>query len=166
MICALACGGADRPDKVTFPTGPTEPRGVDPGSRSEKSLYDRMGGIDAIRLVVDDFVANMAADPRLSGFFLETDIGTLKRQLVNQICSATGGGCPYSGRGISEVHAGMAITNAQFNAMIEDLRKSLDRHEVPAREQTELLRLLSAPSPADRRSFAPPRRGRSRSRGS
>ena len=63
-----------------------------------KSLYERLGGIDAIRAVVDDFVGNVAADKRINKFFANTDIVRLKRNLVNQICQGTGGPCVYTGR--------------------------------------------------------------------
>ena len=65
-----------------------------------KSLYERLGGIDAIRAVVDDFVGNVAADRRINKFFANTDIPRLKRNLVDQICQSTGGPCTYGGRGM------------------------------------------------------------------
>src|SRR5690349_10128113 len=57
----------------------------------QKSLYERLGGMDAIRAVVDDFVGNVAADKRINKFFANTDITRLKTNLVNQICQGTGG---------------------------------------------------------------------------
>ncbi len=64
----------------------------------QKSLYDRLGGKDAITAVVDDFVGNVAADKRINGFFAKADIPRLKHNLVDQICSATGGPCTYTGK--------------------------------------------------------------------
>ncbi len=82
-----------------------------------KSLYERLGGIDAIRAVVDDFVANVAADKRINTFFAATDIARLKRNLVSQICQGTGGPCVYTGRSMKEVHAGMGVRTRHFNAL-------------------------------------------------
>ena len=55
----------------------------------QKSLYDRLGGKDAIVAVVDDFVGNVAADNRINRYFAKTDIPRLKRNLVDQICAGT-----------------------------------------------------------------------------
>jgi hemoglobin len=111
------------------------------------SLYDRLGGQPAITAVVDDFVANVAADNRINAFFARTDIPRLKRLLVEQICSATGGPCTYSGRTMSEAHRGMHITDAQFGALVEDLQRSLAKFKVPAKEQSDLLTILGSLKP-------------------
>lgn len=108
----------------------------------EQTLYERLGGIDAITAVVDEFVANVAADTRINRFFAGTDIPRLKRLLVEQICQATGGPCTYTGRSMKEVHMGMGLTDADFNALVEDLVKALDKFNVPEREKNELLGLL------------------------
>ena len=112
------------------------------------SLYDRLGGKPAITAVVDDFVANVAADNRINGFFARTNIPRLKAQLVDQICAGSGGPCTYTGRDMRSAHAGMGVTDAHFNALVEDLVKSLDKFKVPEREKGELLALLG-PMKAD-----------------
>lgn len=123
VLLATGCAGVD-----TAPPG--------------KSLYDRLGGKTAISAVVDQFVANVAADPRINGRFATTDIPRLKGHLVDQICAATGGPCVYTGRDMKTTHAGMKITNADFGALVEDLVTALDRLKVPAKEKGELLGLL------------------------
>lgn len=107
-----------------------------------KSLYDRLGGKPAIVAVVDQFVANVAADSRINGRFATTDIPKLKGHLVDQVCMATGGPCIYKGRDMKTTHAGMKITDADFHALVEDLVAALDRFKVPAREKNELLGIL------------------------
>ncbi|HYG86478.1 MAG TPA: group 1 truncated hemoglobin [Azospirillum sp.] len=109
---------------------------------SEKPLYDRLGGKPAITAVVDQFVANVAADKRINGFFGNTDIPHLKMQLVDQICAGSGGPCTYAGRSMREVHAGMGVTDADFNALVENLVTALDKFNVPAHEKNELLGIL------------------------
>src|SRR4029453_11887034 len=105
----------------------------------QKSLYDRLGGQPAITAVVDDFFPNVAADNRINQFFARTDIPRLKRLLVEQICQGTGGPCTYTGRSMQAAHKGMNITDAQFNVLVEDLQKSLNKFKVPDKEQGELL---------------------------
>ena len=114
----------------------------------QKSLYDRLGGQPAITAVVDDFVGNVAADARINRFFARTDIPRLKRLLVEQICQGTGGPCTYTGRDMKTTHAGMGITDAQFNALVEDLVKSLDKFKVPEKEKGELLGILGPMKPS------------------
>lgn len=106
------------------------------------SLYSRLGGKAAIRLVVEDFVQNVAEDRRINGFFGTTNIPRLKRLLVEQICQASGGPCRYSGRSMRAAHRGLGIGNADFNALVQDLGRSLNKYGVPAREQRELTAIL------------------------
>ncbi|HEV8255671.1 MAG TPA: group 1 truncated hemoglobin [Casimicrobiaceae bacterium] len=113
----------------------------------QKSLYDRLGGKDALTAVVDDFVGNVAADKRINGFFAKADIPRLKRNLVDQICQGTGGPCVYTGKDMKTAHKGMGISDADFNALVEDLVKTLNKFKVPAKEQGELLGILGPLKP-------------------
>ena len=114
----------------------------------QKSLYERLGGQGAIVAVVDDFVGRVAADNRINKFFGKTDIPRLKRLLVEQICAGTGGPCTYTGRDMKSAHAGMGINDAQFNALFEDLVKSLDKFKIPEKEKGELLGILGPMKPS------------------
>jgi len=111
---------------------------------ADSSLYARLGGQAAITAVVDDFVANVAADTRINKRFANTDIPHLKQMLGEQICQATGGPCTYTGKSMRDAHVGMKITEAEFNALVEDLSKSLDKFSVAAREKSELLTALGS----------------------
>jgi hemoglobin len=108
-----------------------------------RSLYERLGGHPAITAVVDDFVGNVAADKRINGFFAKADIGRLKARLVEQICQGTGGPCVYSGRDMKSAHAGMGVQGKHFNALVQDLGKTLNKFKVPPREQKELVAILA-----------------------
>lgn len=109
---------------------------------AEKSLHDRLGGKPAIQAVVDDFVANVAADARINRHFANANIPRLKAQLVDQICEASGGPCKYTGQNMKDAHRGMGITSAAFDALVEDLVKSLNKFKVPEKEKGELLGAL------------------------
>jgi hemoglobin len=110
----------------------------------QKSLYERLGGKPAIQAVVDDFIGNVAADNRINGFFASTNIPRLDSMLVDQICEATGGPCQYTGRDMKSTHAGMGVTDAHFNALVEDLVKSLNKFNVPEKEKSELLTAIAS----------------------
>lgn len=108
----------------------------------EASLYDRLGGKEAITAVVDQFVANVAADKRINGFFAGADIPDLKAKLVDQICQGSGGPCTYTGKDMKTAHQGMGVKDADFNALVEDLVAALDKFKVPEKEKNDLLGLL------------------------
>ena len=106
------------------------------------SLYERLGGIDAITAVVHDFRDRVAADSRINQKFARTDLGRLTKMLIDQVCEATGGPCKYTGRSMQEAHAGMKVTTGEFNALVEDLVATLDQFKVGKGEQDELLGVL------------------------
>jgi len=113
----------------------------------EKSLYERLGGRNAITAVVDEFVARVAADKRINAFFAATasDPARLKKfksNLVDQICEASGGSCKYMGKDMKAAHMGMGITSADFDALVEDLVGALDKFNVGAHEKDQLLGAL------------------------
>jgi hemoglobin len=108
-----------------------------------QSLYERLGGKDAIVAVIDDFVARCAADDRINGKFVRTDIPRLKANLVDQVCEASGGPCTYSGRDMRTTHDAMAVTAGEFDALVEDLVATLDRFNVGESEKAELLSVLA-----------------------
>ena len=118
------------------------PRHPAAGATATRSLYDRLGGRPGITAVIDQFVANVAADRRINGRFATTDIPNLKGHLVAQVCNATGGPCMYQGRDMKRTHAGMQISTADFGALVQDLVAALDVFNVPAGETNELLGLL------------------------
>ena len=110
--------------------------------KKEKSLYDRLGKKKAITAVVDEFVGNVAADASINHFFAKTNIPHLKKMLVDQICMATGGPCKYKGKDMKTAHKGMGVSSADFNALVGDLVKALDKFKVPEKEKNELLAAL------------------------
>ncbi len=130
LSMAAACSGIEAPSTTTT-----------------VSLYDRLGQKPAITAVVDKFVGNVAKDDRINSRFATTDIPRLKGHLVDQVCMATGGPCEYTGRDMVTTHRGMRISNADFNAIVEDLVAALNTFKVPEAEQKELLGLLSPMKP-------------------
>jgi len=118
------------------------------GAAAQPTLYQRLGGYNAIQAVVDDAIKNIAADRRINRFFKGANIARLRRQLADQICAAAGGPCVYTGRDMKSAHAGMGIQSSHFNALVQDLGKALNKYRVPGREQRELVALL-APTKKD-----------------
>jgi hemoglobin len=80
-----------------------------------KSLYDRLGGLDAINAVMESWVARVGGDDRVNGKFARTDLRRLKKEVADQLCEVTGGPCAYTGRSMRETHAGMETTAGEFH---------------------------------------------------
>ena len=108
----------------------------------QRSLYDRLGGGEAVTAVIEDFVGRCAGDSRINGKFARTDIPRLKAKLIEQVTWASGGPATYTGRSMQETHDGMGVTAGEFDALVEDLVATLNRFSVPGAEQAELLGIL------------------------
>jgi len=108
----------------------------------EKSLFDRLGGQPAISAVVDEFAGIVLKDERINKKFAKSDANRLVTNLKAFVCKATGGPCDYTGRDMKTSHKNMGVTDGEFNALVEDLVKALDKFKVPDKEKNELLGAL------------------------
>ena len=111
------------------------------------TLYERLGGKDAITAVIGEFLSRVAADERINARFTNADLPRLKGLLIEFVCEATGGPCKYTGRDMHTAHAGMRLASADFDALVENLKGALDHFKVPAREQGDLLGALGPLKP-------------------
>jgi hemoglobin len=116
-------------------------------ARSGDKLYRALGGDAGITRVVDAALAEIHGDLRINFFFEKTDMADLRRLLIEQICAATGGPCTYSGRSMEEAHSGLNLTDADFDAFVDDLVRAMNSQKVPAELQKELLALLGPMRP-------------------
>ena len=133
----------DRPMAASMaPAAPMPPAAMPPGARDDK-LYQALGGRDGIRAVMHDFVASLAADPRIGHFFAKTDLGHLEEMLTLQVCAVSGGDCTYTGAPMKAAHDAMDIRAADFNALVEVLQTTLTRHDVAFSVQNQLLARLA-----------------------
>ena len=114
---------------------------------TKKSLYDRLGGYNAIALVVDDFITRLATDKRFERFFsgFSTDSKKrLRQHILDQFCAAAGGPCIYTGRDMKTSHTGLGITEADWDAAAKHLVAALDKYKVPNAEKDELLAFVGS----------------------
>ena len=113
----------------------------------QKSLYERVGGYDALAAVVDDFIVRLVTDKQFEKFFAGASNDSKKRirqHILDQFCAATGGPCVYMGREMKTAHAGLGITNAEWDAAAKHLAASLDKFKVPEKEKGELLAFVTS----------------------
>src|SRR5689334_2070967 len=118
-----------------------------PSHAQEKSLYQRIGGYDALAAVVDDFVGRLVTDKQFERFFVGHSDDSKKRirqHILDQFCAATGGPCLYLGRDMKTSHAGLGITSAEWDAAAKHLIASLDKFKVPEKEKGEVLAFVGS----------------------
>lgn len=143
MGVLLAAGCAGVPPKHA---APPEKSASAPAQGSDR-LYRALGGQAGITKVVDAALAEIHGDLRINIFFEKTDMADLRRLLIEQICAATGGPCTYSGRSMEEAHSGLNLTDADFDAFVDDLVRAMNATKVPPDLQKQLLDLFGPMRP-------------------
>jgi len=108
----------------------------------ESSLYERLGGAEAIAAVVRAFEARAANDSRINQKFTRSDLDRLTKEFVDQLCHDTGGPCTYTGRDMTQTHTNMGVTTGEFDAFMDDLVAILDDFKVGKDDQDQLLTML------------------------
>jgi hemoglobin len=109
------------------------------GTAHAQTLYEQMGGEAKMRAVAKEFTNVILADPRINFTFANTDLAKFEQLIFEQFCNLTGGPCQYTGRSMKESHDKLNVTNAQFNALAEDLYIAFERVHVPYRLQNKLM---------------------------
>jgi len=116
-------------------------------SEPSPSLYKRLGGREGIATVVDAFVVNALADPRIGPAFKSlpaAKVGPLKSNIADFICENTGGPCSYLGRTMKESHKGLGLEKADFDACNAALAKALDTNGVKAADKEQVMKLVAS----------------------
>ena len=107
------------------------------------TLYERLGGEAGVAAITEGMLARSAEDPRIRDDFAEADIVNLYERLVEHLCAVTGGPCTYGGRAMKAAHAGLGLTEADFNALVQNLVDAMTERGVPIAAQNELLAILA-----------------------
>jgi hemoglobin len=119
-----------------------------PAAATKPPLYERLGGLKGISLVVDDFIDRLVVNETLNENAAinagrkSSPAPYLKVQLAQQVCQATGGPCKYSGKDMKSSHAHLSISEKEWDVMAGEFKKSLDKFGVPAAEQNELFEIV------------------------
>jgi hemoglobin len=108
------------------------------------TLYQQLGGPQGIAAIVDTMLDIVLADPRIMEAFRDAPMKRLRLTLNEQFCVLSDGPCVYSGDPMKEVHQGLGITNAGFNALAEDVQSAMEQHGVSSRYQNKLMAKLAA----------------------
>lgn len=116
----------------------------------ERSLYERLGGYDAVSAVVDDFAAKLFDDPVVGArFFGMSDDSRegFRQKNKNLVCAATGGPCQIISRSALQTHRGLGITASEFNVVAGHLVDTLNKFKVPKQEHNELMAIIGSLRP-------------------
>jgi hemoglobin len=143
-------------------------KGSSQSTPAKKSLYERLGSDAGLAAITDDFLTRALNDPRVN--FPRKDLTTggalslshkpvtswtptpqtraaLKTHMVQFFALATGGPAQYTGKEIHTAHAGMKITNPEFDAAVGDMKASLDKLQIATDDQKELLAIIESTRP-------------------
>jgi hemoglobin len=113
-----------------------------------RSLYERLGGVGPISVVVDEFIERLLVDdllnanPAIREARARVPKSYLKFHVTTLVCQATGGPCRYTGRNMKESHAHLGITEKEWTEMAAVFKAALDKYKVPAKEQEELFAVV------------------------
>jgi hemoglobin len=107
------------------------------------TLYQELGGEQGVDALVDEMLLNVIEDERVGEIFANSNLARLRRLLAEQVCSLADGPCTYSGFSMRESHRGMAVTEVEFNAVVQALADALDELEVAVATQNRLLARLA-----------------------
>ena len=117
---------------------------------AEASLYERLGGYDAVSAVVDDFAAKLFADPVVGKRFFGMGDDTrqaFRQKNKNLVCAATGGPCKVISRSALQTHTGLGIKASEFSIVAQHLVDTLNKFNVPEKEHNELMAIIGSLRP-------------------
>ena len=114
---------------------------------SNKSLYERLGGYDAIRAVVNNLLPRLQADAVLGRFWQNRGVDGIEREkqlLVDFLCAQAGGPMYYTGRDMVLSHRGMKVSERDWTAFIAHLNATLDAFNVPQAERADVVAFIQS----------------------
>lgn len=112
-------------------------------SKPEQTLYQQLGERNGIANIVEDLLYRIVDDDRINFQFKGIDVVQFHQDLTDQLCVLSHGPCTYTGREMHDAHKDMAITDTQFNALVEDLILAMDENNISTGAQNRLLKQLA-----------------------
>ena len=99
------------------------------GARS--SLYERIGGKEALNAAVDRFYERVLADDRISQFFGGVDMDGQRKKQKRFLAVVFGANENWDGKNMRDAHAHLDLTDEHFTAVAENLQGALEDLGVP-----------------------------------
>lgn len=117
------------------------------GTDGSQSLYQRLGGYDAIAAATDDLLARLQGDPRLGDYWKGASTSNRRKarqMIVDFMTEAAGGPAYYTGRDMKTSHAGMGIDHADWDAFMRHAAATLDGFGVAPNERDDVLSFFAS----------------------
>jgi hemoglobin len=114
---------------------------------TKQTLYERLGGYDAISAVVNDLLPRLQKNPQLARYWQhrgEDGVRREKQLLIDFLCSSAGGPLYYTGRDMATSHKGMKVTESDWSAFLGHLNATLDAFRVPKAERDEVIMFVQS----------------------
>lgn len=112
------------------------------------TLFERIGGEKVARQIVADTWHNHTTNPIVKDRFANSDPKYVKQKVYEIFANATGADVEYTGKSMPDSHAGMNISEMEFNAVVDDVMAALAKNKVGQQEQNEVLAILWSVRPA------------------
>jgi hemoglobin len=141
LLAVVGCGEDKAPTPAAGVPAPAAPQKAPAASQS---LFERLGGQEGLEAVVDALLVNIGGDSRIKHYFNNLNQIRFKANNVAFLCEKTGGPCSYTGGEIKKVHKSLQVTSEDFDAMMEDIGKTLDEKGVAEADKKELMDIMAS----------------------
>ncbi len=111
--------------------------------QNDENLYVALGGENAIAVIVENFILEIARDERIIDHFEVSNVQRFRVMMNQHLCMVADGPCEYTGDTMIDTHTGMGVTEGDFNAIVENMMAAMDKAEVPLGPQNRLLARLA-----------------------
>lgn len=111
--------------------------------QSDDNLYLALGGEQAIAVIVENFILEIARDERIIDHFEVSNVQRFRVMMNEHLCMVADGPCAYTGDSMIDTHAGMGVTEGDFNAIVENMMAAMDTAGIPLGPQNRLLARLA-----------------------
>lgn len=109
------------------------------GTQHQENLYTALGGEAGIAQIADNFIMEIANDERVIAYFADSNVERFRQFFIEHLCMLTDGPCEYTGDSLVDTHVGMNVTEAAFNAIVEDLMAAMNTADIAIASQNRLL---------------------------
>lgn len=124
--------------------------GSEKQATTQPTLYERVGGINNVAVLIDDVIERsyvdpvLHANPKIAEAHKRFPKPVYKFNATALACQVMGGPQKYTGRTIKEAHQHLNITEKEWNALIKIFRDSMNDFKVPQKEQGEIIGIIES----------------------
>jgi hemoglobin len=114
------------------------------GTQHQENLYTALGGEAGVAQIADNFIMEIANDERVIAYFEDSNVERFRQFFIEHLCMLSDGPCEYTGDSLIDTHVGMNVTEAAFNAIVEDLMAAMNKADIAISSQNRLLARMAA----------------------